>query len=290
MKEFYLFFVCFFVITFVGSIGYHGDRRFYTTVIDGKTYIALHVLKEPIKFIFPKDKTFVDLASEVQLYSPTENGKCEYTTNTLNFTLKINDQNHIRGLTLTEIEIVNNVISVTTFLYERCGGDERRFPYVDKTIDINPENLEFDRRRCFKDTVPFQVYDKDSTKHVMDLQVNGTINCQVFMILPSYMEVEDLKLNDTGKLKLNETFVGHDEKFWWKTENKNDEMLPNGITFDENKNVKINLLNSTVMIPYFFRIGINQPVPSIKFEFGQKCNGAKFGFFVNLRDKIDCKY
>uniref|UniRef100_A0AC34GNF3 Uncharacterized protein n=1 Tax=Panagrolaimus sp. ES5 TaxID=591445 RepID=A0AC34GNF3_9BILA len=239
MKEIYLYCVCFFVITLVGSIEYHGDRRFYTTVIDGKTYIALHILKEPIKLGFPKDKTIDNLVSDIQLYSPTENGKCKDEKNTLNFTLKIADQNHIRGETLTEI--VNNVRSVTTYLYERCGGDERRRHYIDKTIDVNPESLESDRRRCFLLTAPFRLYDKDNTKHVMDLQVNGTFECQVFLILPPYMEVEDLKLNDTGKLKLNETFAGHDEKYWWRTENNDDEMIPNGITFDENKNVKINL-------------------------------------------------
>uniref|UniRef100_A0AC34GNW0 Uncharacterized protein n=1 Tax=Panagrolaimus sp. ES5 TaxID=591445 RepID=A0AC34GNW0_9BILA len=287
MKEFYLFFVCLFVITLVGSVEYDGDQRFYTTVIDGKTHVALHVLKEPIKLIFPKDISFNGLAPDMQLYSPTGNGKCEDTEGTLQFTLRMNADEYIQG-TVMAIKYGDKT-KVRALFYEKCYGNKQRFFYKYKLIEEIYEPLT--GGYCFASGVPFQVYEKDNTKHVMDLQVNGTFNCQVFMTMPPYMEVEDLKMNDTGKLELNETFAGHDDHYLWTTENNNnDEMLPNGISFDGNKSVKINLLNSTVMIPYFFRIGINQPVPSLKFEFGEKCNGAKFGFFLNLRDKIDCKY
>uniref|UniRef100_A0A914YSG0 Uncharacterized protein n=1 Tax=Panagrolaimus superbus TaxID=310955 RepID=A0A914YSG0_9BILA len=123
MKQCLLFFILFVIINFVGSDElnvYHGNRRYWTVAANNKTHIALHILKEPIKLVFPKEKTIVDLLSGLKLYSPTGNGKCDDTTHELNFTLTIADLNCIRGQTSTED--FNNVRTVTTNLYETCGG------------------------------------------------------------------------------------------------------------------------------------------------------------------------
>uniref|UniRef100_A0AC34F2U8 Uncharacterized protein n=1 Tax=Panagrolaimus sp. ES5 TaxID=591445 RepID=A0AC34F2U8_9BILA len=66
-------------------------------------------------------------------------------------------------------------------------------------------------------------------------------------------------------------------------------MLPNGIYFDSNSNVQINILKSTKSIPYFLRIGSRQPLPSLKFQFDETCIGAEFEIYINLRDTVDCQ-
>uniref|UniRef100_A0A914YDU9 Uncharacterized protein n=1 Tax=Panagrolaimus superbus TaxID=310955 RepID=A0A914YDU9_9BILA len=105
------------------------------------------------------------------------------------------------------------------------------------------------------------------------------------MEIPSYMELENIELPEFETNKLNESFAGHEEGYWWKR--GNDEMLPDQIFFNSEKNVKINILNSTVSNPYFFRIGIKQPIPTFKFNFGAKCVGAVFEMYLNLKN--DCK-
>uniref|UniRef100_A0AC35GSS0 Uncharacterized protein n=1 Tax=Panagrolaimus sp. PS1159 TaxID=55785 RepID=A0AC35GSS0_9BILA len=109
---------------------------------------------------------------------------------------------------------------------------------------------------------------------------NG-FDCEVYMILPEYMHVEDESLPQYTKLPLNSSFDGHDEKFWWKSEN--DLMLPDQISFDSSKNVVINILKSTKIVPYFFRIGSGQPIPIFKFNFDAKCKHAKFELYLNLK-------
>uniref|UniRef100_A0AC34FVV4 Uncharacterized protein n=1 Tax=Panagrolaimus sp. ES5 TaxID=591445 RepID=A0AC34FVV4_9BILA len=282
MKHIQLFFLCFLIINFVGSIEYHGSRRFYTSVIDGKVHIALHVVKEPVKLIFPKSKTFTNLVSDIKLYSVTENGKCEDQINTLKFKLLINVEKYLRGeirvIALDEDEKV-----VTMYLYEKCRRIERADDYKSKSIDGKYVDLE--GGECFENGAPFQSY--ASTKNRMELQVNESFACQAYFILPTYMEIENYKLPEIHRLGLNDSFAGHDETFWWKT--GNGDMLPSGVSFDSNKNVKIDVLKSTKIIPYFFRIGTGQPIPSLKFNFGSNCNGAKFELFVNLQDSSDCK-
>uniref|UniRef100_A0A914YUK2 Uncharacterized protein n=1 Tax=Panagrolaimus superbus TaxID=310955 RepID=A0A914YUK2_9BILA len=119
----------------------------------------------------------------------------------------------------------------------------------------------------------------------MELIVSGSFKCQVFLEL--YMKLEDIKLIDKGRLELNETFVGQNASFWWKS--KNDAMLPSGIFFDSFNNVQINILNSSKTVPYFLRIGSFQPLPSMKFKFDESCNGAEFELFINLQNTPDCQ-
>uniref|UniRef100_A0AC34FR99 C-type lectin domain-containing protein n=1 Tax=Panagrolaimus sp. ES5 TaxID=591445 RepID=A0AC34FR99_9BILA len=288
MKQFLLFILIFITIKFIGVVEpiptgdvYHGNQRYWTLEANENTYLALHVLKESIKLVFPKEKTIGELLSGLKLYSPSENGKCEDTIGSLDFTLVIDVQNHIRGAAF--VDTFNNIRTVKTHLFEKCGSNEQS--YASPPIDVNPTPLEDRSRQCFQSTVPFQVY--DNIKHVMELQVSGTFQCQVFMELPSYMKIENVKLPEYKKIGLNETFLGHDETFWWKT--GTDKMLPSAVSFDSNRNVKLDVLKSTKMIPYFFRIGSGQPIPSMKFIFGSNCNDAKFELFANLRDSSDCK-
>uniref|UniRef100_A0AC34G2X3 Uncharacterized protein n=1 Tax=Panagrolaimus sp. ES5 TaxID=591445 RepID=A0AC34G2X3_9BILA len=222
-----------------------------------RIYVALHILKERIKLILPKDKTFADLASDIKLYSPPGNGKCHDARGSLEFTLFIDAERYIRDFInatkMGRIEIVN------AYLYETCpliGGVKHQ--YASPPIDVNPTPLEDRSRQCFQGIVSFQ---------------------------PSYMQIEDIKLPAKSTLTLNETFAGHDDGYWWKS--SNNEMLPSTISFDDNKNIIIDILNSTVITPYFFRIGIGQPISSFKFNFGTNCNDAVFEIYLNL--KPDCQ-
>uniref|UniRef100_A0A914Y077 Uncharacterized protein n=1 Tax=Panagrolaimus superbus TaxID=310955 RepID=A0A914Y077_9BILA len=278
MKLFLLFFV---IIKFVGSEqnvadNYHGNLRQWTIKADGKMHIGLHLLKESVKLTFPKVTRFNELLSEIKLYSPNERGKCK-DANSLNFNLVIAPKNDIHG----EIKVISNRIVAN--LFETCDGGERpdHTAYASPLIDVNPVSLAIPGHLCYDNinTVPFQIYDKDKTKYFMELQVSGNFDCQ-----PSYMELENIELPEFETNKLNESFAGHEEEYWWKR--GNDEMLPDQISFDSEKNVKINLLNSTVSTPHFFRIGIEQPIPTFKFNFGAKCVGAVFEMYLNL--KKDC--
>uniref|UniRef100_A0AC34FZB0 Uncharacterized protein n=1 Tax=Panagrolaimus sp. ES5 TaxID=591445 RepID=A0AC34FZB0_9BILA len=289
MKQLLLFFVLFFLvinfIVFVESATevYHGNRRYWIIEADGKTHVALHVLKERIKLIFPKDKTFPDLLSNIKLYSPTGNGKCQDKTNTLEFTLLIDSENFIHGF--INATNIGRIEVVKAYLYEMCPLIGVKYNYASPLIDVNPVEIAVYGRMC-PNSVPFEVYDKDKTKHFMELDVSGTFECQAFMELPSYMQIEDYILPDASRLVLNESYAGNDETFWWK--NGNDEMLPAGVEFDGSGNVRINISKSTKENPHFFRIGQNQPLPSLQFQFDTKCNGFKFGMFLNLQDPPEC--
>uniref|UniRef100_A0AC34F7X5 Uncharacterized protein n=1 Tax=Panagrolaimus sp. ES5 TaxID=591445 RepID=A0AC34F7X5_9BILA len=277
-----LFLLLIFIIKNVGAVDYyHGDRRYYATVIDGKTYIALHILKEPLKLIFPKEKTFADFASDVTLYSPTENGKCEDTKNKLSFKFAFSDTKFIRGEIFTEVFEVREVMA---YLYEKCYDDERRSYYAFKSI--NGMEANFVAGICFKDKIPFLPYEKDATKNVVELQPSGSdgFGCPAF--IPSYMQAEDIQLMDYGRLELNKSFAGHSDDFWWKNSN---DLLSNGDSFNENGDANINILKSKKEIPHFLRIGVNQPLPSLHFNFGTKCNGADFELYVNLRQNLECR-
>uniref|UniRef100_A0A914Q4C5 Uncharacterized protein n=1 Tax=Panagrolaimus davidi TaxID=227884 RepID=A0A914Q4C5_9BILA len=103
MKKFY--FLLFFIAG-LSAIEYHGDQRHWTIVdADGKTSIALHLLNEKVDLIFPCDKSFHDITSDMKMYSPSGNVKCQNTTNTLKFMLLFDDQNHIRGETKMTVDI-----------------------------------------------------------------------------------------------------------------------------------------------------------------------------------------
>uniref|UniRef100_A0AC34FP46 Uncharacterized protein n=1 Tax=Panagrolaimus sp. ES5 TaxID=591445 RepID=A0AC34FP46_9BILA len=271
MKRILLYFVLFFLIfKYIVSIEssaaeeevYHGNRRYWIIEADGKTHVALHVLKEHIKLIFPKEKTFGDLASDIQLYSPTGNGKCQDKTNTLEFKLVIDAENeHIKLIfpndktfndlasdiklysptgngkcqdktnTLEFTLLINaeNVIHgfinatkmgriemVNAYMYETCPLIGAQHHYASPAINIDPAALHNPVRLCFKGSVPFQVYEKDNTKHIMELQVSGSFECQAFIVLPSYMQIEDIKLPAKSTIALNGTFAGHDDGYWWK--------------------------------------------------------------------------
>uniref|UniRef100_A0A914YM57 Uncharacterized protein n=1 Tax=Panagrolaimus superbus TaxID=310955 RepID=A0A914YM57_9BILA len=164
--------------------------------------------KYPIKLLFPKEITFAELLFGLKLYSPTENEKCE-DTKSLNFDLLIDDKNDIHG----EIELErtsSGIQKVAAYLFEKCNGDERTRYYAAPLIDGNSETLAITGRHCYANgSVPFQVYNKDDTKHVMELQTSGTFECQVFLELPAYTKLEDIKLPEYAKIKLNESFDGH---------------------------------------------------------------------------------
>uniref|UniRef100_A0AC34F0P6 Uncharacterized protein n=1 Tax=Panagrolaimus sp. ES5 TaxID=591445 RepID=A0AC34F0P6_9BILA len=250
-------------------------------LMEKRKHVALHILKERIKLIFPKEKTFANLASDIKMYSPIGNGKCDDRTNTLKFQLLIANLYDIH------VDIMVKMISANTevmmaYLYEKCKDGGRIDYYASGSIEEEYLNLE-GRGFCFRNGAPFQPY--NNTKNVMELQVLKSFECQAFVILPSYMQIEDIKLPAKSTTALNETFAGHDNGYWWK--NKNDEMLPSPVSFDENKNVIIDVLNSAVMTPYFFRIGTGQPIPSLKFNFGTNCNDAVFQIYLNL--KQDCQ-
>uniref|UniRef100_A0AC34FPQ4 Uncharacterized protein n=1 Tax=Panagrolaimus sp. ES5 TaxID=591445 RepID=A0AC34FPQ4_9BILA len=290
MKQIYLFFLLIFTFKFVGAVEYHGNRRHWTLENDGKTYVALHVLKEETKsfnLTFPKQKTFADLASGIKLYSPTENEKCEDTNGSLGFLLTIADKNYIRGTIKTKT--IGPTEFLAAFLNETCTmfrGSEH--DYASPRIDVNPATLEDRDLQCFQnEPAPFQSYHGDNTKHVLELHASGDIGCQIFMELPTYMQIEDFTLPNASKLELNESFAGNDETFWWKS--GNDEMLPAAVEFDGNGSVLINISKSSKENPYFFRIGQNQSLPSLQLQFDPQCIGFKFEMFLNLQDSSDCK-
>uniref|UniRef100_A0AC34FGH9 Uncharacterized protein n=1 Tax=Panagrolaimus sp. ES5 TaxID=591445 RepID=A0AC34FGH9_9BILA len=284
MKQIYLFFLLFITIKFVASVEYHGNRKHWTLEKDEKTYIALHILKEEqqsFHLTFPKQKALTDLLSGIKLHSLS---KCQDTTNTLNFTLTIADQNYIRGE--VKVVVVGQTDNLKAFLYETCGTYTSMF--ISPPIDVIPAALEDRSRVCFRgEAAPFRAYEKDNTKYVLELHASGGIGCQVFMELPSYMEVEDFTLPDAPRLVLNESFAENNETFWWKSEN--DQMLPSAVTFDGSGNVQINISKSIKKNPYFFRIGQNQPLPSLQFQFDAQCSGFKFEMFLNLQDSPECK-
>uniref|UniRef100_A0AC35FKV7 Uncharacterized protein n=1 Tax=Panagrolaimus sp. PS1159 TaxID=55785 RepID=A0AC35FKV7_9BILA len=222
----------------------------------------------------------------------------------MGFTLLFDGLNHIRG----EIKaiMVNGAYKVIMFLYQKCGVTELQHYYTTGMIEGIELPLESTGRLCFKDGDPFRPHGTNTADNFMELKVSpgapGAFGCQVFMILPEYMQVEDeslpeytkLALNkymqvederlpEYTKLTLNSTFDGHNEKFWWKSEN--DSMLPDQIYFDSSKNIVINILNSTKDVPYFFRIGSGQPIPTFKFNFGVKCKHSKFELYLNLKSE-----
>uniref|UniRef100_A0A914QHT0 Uncharacterized protein n=1 Tax=Panagrolaimus davidi TaxID=227884 RepID=A0A914QHT0_9BILA len=283
MKQ--LYFLLFFIVG-LSAIEYHGDRRQWTIVdADGKTNIALHLLNEPVDLIFPSGKTFAQIASDMKLYSPIGNVKCQDTTNTLGFALLFDDRNHIR-CEITAI-MVNGVYKVKMYLYEKCDGTEKSDAYATVIIENAEKPLENTARTCFLLADPFQQYGSDLTRSSMKLQVTpGNFGCQVFLVLPNYMHVKDVVLKEPTTLSLNATYAGENETFWWKTEN--DAMLQTAVKF-VGKNVKIDILNSAKNDPYYFRVGTVQPIPALNFEFGPNCHGSTFDIYVNLRDSPECK-
>uniref|UniRef100_A0A914QQK7 Uncharacterized protein n=1 Tax=Panagrolaimus davidi TaxID=227884 RepID=A0A914QQK7_9BILA len=193
MKQ--LYFLLFFIAG-LSAIEYHGDRRQWTIVdADGKTNIALHLLNEHVDLIFPSNKSFHDIASDMKLYSPIGNVKCQDTTNTLGFTLLFDDRNHIRG----EIKstMVNGVYKVKMYLYEKCDDVEFSDDYATGIIEGAEKPLENTGRTCFLLADPFHQYGSDLTRKSMKLQVTpGNFGCQVFLILPNYMHVKDVDLKE----------------------------------------------------------------------------------------------
>uniref|UniRef100_A0AC35FCG7 Uncharacterized protein n=1 Tax=Panagrolaimus sp. PS1159 TaxID=55785 RepID=A0AC35FCG7_9BILA len=214
---------------------YHGDRRFWTIVdSNGRTKVALHVLNEPVNLSFPKDKTIAQLLSDMKLLSPSGNVKCQDTTNTMGFTLLFDDQNHIRG----EIKMAPDVggQKVITFLYQKCGVTEVPHVYTTGMIEGAEFALETTGRTCFKNGEPhFRQHGTNTGDNAMELKVSpgapGAFGCQVFMILPGYMQVEDAPLPKAQINPLNSTFVEKGDDFWWKKESH--EWLPSAVSFVE---------------------------------------------------------
>uniref|UniRef100_A0A914PFL2 Uncharacterized protein n=1 Tax=Panagrolaimus davidi TaxID=227884 RepID=A0A914PFL2_9BILA len=283
MKQLYLLLL---FIVGLSAIVYHGDRRHWTIVdADGKTSIALHLLNEQVDLIFPSDKTFALIASDMKLFSPSGNVQCQDTTNTLGFTLFFDDRNHIRG----EIKMGPVVVGqqVMMFLYEQCYYTENSHYYATAVIEGAERKLDNEGRTCFLQADPFHQYGSDATRSFMKLQnTPGNFGCQVFLIFPNYMYVKDVDLKEPTTLSLNATYAGKDETFWWKKDN--DAMLQKAVKF-VGTNVKIDILNSAKNDPYYFRVGTVQPIPALNFEFGPKCHGSTLDIYVNLRDSQECK-
>uniref|UniRef100_A0A914Q649 Uncharacterized protein n=1 Tax=Panagrolaimus davidi TaxID=227884 RepID=A0A914Q649_9BILA len=124
----------------------------------------------------------------------------------------------------------------------------------------------------------------------MELKVSpgapGAFGCQVFMILPGYMRVEDGPLPKAQVNPLNSTFAEKGDAYWWKKEAH--EWLPSAVSFVE-EDVKINILNSSKATPIFLRIGNNSVIPSFKFAFSPSCSSFKTELFLNFHDKPECK-
>uniref|UniRef100_A0A914PE93 Uncharacterized protein n=1 Tax=Panagrolaimus davidi TaxID=227884 RepID=A0A914PE93_9BILA len=284
MKQF-----CLLLLFIVGlsAIVYHGDRRHWTIVdADGKTNVALHLLDEHVDLIFPSNKTFAQIASDMKLYSPIGNVQCQDTANTLGFTLLFDDRNHIRGE--IKMALTGDGQKVKVYLYEKCGVTELPGVTITAIIEGAAQPLENNGRTCFLHADPFQQYGSDATRSSMKLQVTpGNFGCQVFLILPNYMHIKDVELKEPTTLSLNATYAGENETFWWKKDN--DAMLQPAVKF-VGKNVKIDILNSAKTDPYYFRVGTVQPIPALNFVFGPNCHGSTFDIYVNLRDSLECKF
>jgi hypothetical protein len=288
MKE--LFLLLLFIAGTAALPEYHGDRRFWTVVdADGRTKVALHVLDAPVNLIFPKDKTVAQLLSDMKSFSPSGNVKCQDTTNKMGFTLLFDDQNHIRG----EIKMAPDVggQKVIMFLYQKCGVTEVPHVYATGMIEGNEQKLESDGRTCFKNGEPlFRPHGTNTADNVMELKVSpgapGAFGCQVFMILPEYMLVEDVPLPKAQVNPLNSTFVEEGDEYWWKT--KAHEWLPSAVSFVK-EDVKINILNSSKATPIFLRIGNNSAIPTFKFAFPPSCSSSKTELFLNFEVKPECK-
>uniref|UniRef100_A0AC35GNL6 Uncharacterized protein n=1 Tax=Panagrolaimus sp. PS1159 TaxID=55785 RepID=A0AC35GNL6_9BILA len=139
------------------------------------------------------------------------------------------DKKYIRG----EVKVViDQVEYVQMYMYEKCLPNERRDDYMTVVIEDTYQVLESNGRTCFKDADPFHSY---GTGNAMSLESTpNQFGCEVYMILPEYMHVEDEKLPAYTKLRLNSSFDGNDETFWWKSQNNS--MLPDQISFDSSKN------------------------------------------------------
>uniref|UniRef100_A0A914QFE0 Uncharacterized protein n=1 Tax=Panagrolaimus davidi TaxID=227884 RepID=A0A914QFE0_9BILA len=213
MKQFY--FLLLFIVG-LSAIVYHGDRRHWTIVdADGKTNIALHLLNEHVDLIFPSDKSFHDIASDMKLFSPSGNVQCQDTTNTLKFLLLFDDRNHIRAEIKMALDVGGQKVKM--YLYQKCGVTELPDDYAAGIIEGAEKPLENAYRTCFIQADPFQQYGSDATRSFMKLQVTpGNFECQVFLILPNYMHVKDVDLKEPTTLSLNATYAGKDETFCQK--------------------------------------------------------------------------
>uniref|UniRef100_A0AC35F3I8 Uncharacterized protein n=1 Tax=Panagrolaimus sp. PS1159 TaxID=55785 RepID=A0AC35F3I8_9BILA len=198
MKQFYLLLL---FIVGLSAIEYHGDRRHWTIVdADGKINIALHLFNEQVDLIFPSNKSFHDIASDIKVYSPSGNVPCHDTANTIGFTLLFDDRNHIHGEIKDIME--NGAYKVIMFLYEKCDNVKLSYHYATEIIEGAEIPLETIGRVCFKDGDPFQQYGSDPTRSFMNLQkvTPGNFGCQVFLILPKYMHVRDFDFKEPTTL------------------------------------------------------------------------------------------
>uniref|UniRef100_A0A914QSE0 Uncharacterized protein n=1 Tax=Panagrolaimus davidi TaxID=227884 RepID=A0A914QSE0_9BILA len=202
MKQFY--FLLFFIAG-LSAVEYHGDQRHWTIVdADGKTSVALHLLNEKVDLIFPSGKSFHDNASDMKLYSPSGNVKCQNTTNTSKFTLLFGDQNHIRGETKMAIDVDGQKVKM--YLYQKCGVTEFPGVYATGITEGAAKPLDNIGLTCFLHADPFQKYGSDATRSSMKLQVTpGNFGCQGFLVLPNFMHVKDVDLKEPTKLPLNAT-------------------------------------------------------------------------------------
>uniref|UniRef100_A0AC35F704 Uncharacterized protein n=1 Tax=Panagrolaimus sp. PS1159 TaxID=55785 RepID=A0AC35F704_9BILA len=146
----------------------------------------------------------------MKLLSPVGNVKCQDTRNTLGFTILFDDQNHIRGE--TKMVPVAGGQKVKMFLYEKCGNVEFSYYYATETIEGAEIQLETTGRTCFKNgEPPFRQHGTNTADNFMELKVSpgapSLFGCQVFMILPGYMEVADAPLPKAQVNPLNSTFV-----------------------------------------------------------------------------------